>query len=291
MAQSMTGFGKNAATFNKKTYTIEIRTLNSKQLDLGIRLPQLIKEKEGEIRSILAKNLIRGKIDFTLYSEYLNGGTGNSLNKEAIKNYLEQLESALEGSNLKIDEMALQSILRMPEVLVPEKEELSKSEWKTIAESIETACISLTNYRKDEGLVLKNDLDNRITRIESLLKDVVIPEKTRIERVKERIKKNLLDAIEQDKLDENRFEQELIYYLEKFDITEEKIRLKAHCDYFKETLILDGAIGKKLNFISQEMGREINTLGSKANDADLQKIVVEMKDELEKIKEQAFNIL
>ena len=291
MAQSMTGFGKNATTFNNKNYNIEIRTLNSKQLDLGIRLPQLLKEKESVIRSILAKNLIRGKIDFTLYSEYLNGETGNSLNKDAINNYLSQLESALEGSNLKIDETVLQSILRMPEVLVPEKETLSKSEWTAIEEGIIKACQSLNSYRKDEGSVLENDLDHRITRIESLLKDVVIPEKTRIERVKERIKKNLLDAIEQDKLDENRFEQELIYYLEKFDITEEKIRLKAHCDYFKETLILDGAIGKKLNFISQEMGREINTLGSKANDADLQKIVVEMKDELEKIKEQAFNIM
>ena len=291
MAQSMTGFGKNANTFNKKTYNIEIRTLNSKQLDLSIRLPQLLKEKESEIRSILSQKLIRGKIDFTLYSEYLNGATGNSLNKEAIKNYLSQLESALEGTNLKIDETALQSILKMPEVLVPEKEDLSKDEWNSISESIYKACEHLTRYRKDEGAVLHQDLEKRITRIESLLTDVVIPEKTRIERVKERIKKNLLDAIEQDKLDENRFEQELIYYLEKFDITEEKIRLKAHCDYFKETLAMDGAIGKKLNFISQEMGREINTLGSKANDADLQKIVVEMKDELEKIKEQAFNIL
>ena len=291
MAQSMTGFGKNTSTFNKKTYNIEIRTLNSKQLDLSIRMPQLLKEKESEIRSILSQKLVRGKIDFTLYSEYLNGATGNSLNKDAIKNYLSQLESALEGTNLKIDESALQSILKMPEVLVPEKEDLSKSEWNSISESIYKACDHLTHYRKDEGAVLHQDLEKRITRIESLLTEVIIPEKTRIERVKERIKKNLLDAIEQDKLDENRFEQELIYYLEKFDITEEKIRLKAHCDYFKETLALDGAIGKKLNFISQEMGREINTLGSKANDADLQKIVVEMKDELEKIKEQAFNIL
>jgi uncharacterized protein (TIGR00255 family) len=187
--------------------------------------------------------------------------------------------------------MALQSILRMPEVWVPEKEEITEKEWLLIEENIHIAAQNLINYREDEGSQLQKDLENRILRIETLLAEVVIPEKERVERVKERIKKHLIEAIEKDKVDENRFEQELIYYLEKFDITEEKIRLKTHCDYFKETMSLNESVGKKLNFISQEMGREINTLGSKANDATLQKIVVEMKDELEKIKEQAFNIL
>jgi len=291
MIQSMTGFGKSTFTYDNKTYHIEIRTLNSKQADFNIKVPQLLKEKENPIRKILSETLIRGKVDFYLNSEYLNGETGNSLNKEAIQNYLLQLESALEGSSLKIDEMALQSILRMPEVLVPEKEEITKNEWLAIEQHIYSATSNLSNYRLDEGAVLQKDLEERVQKIENLLLEVVIPEKERVERVKERIQKHLIEAIEQDKIDQNRFEQELIYYLEKFDITEEKIRLKAHCDYFKETLQLNDAVGKKLNFISQEMGREINTLGSKANDADLQKIVVEMKDELEKIKEQAFNIL
>ncbi len=291
MIQSMTGFGKSTFTYENKTYNIEIRTLNSKQADINIKVPQILKEKENPIRKILSETLVRGKIDFYLNFELLNGETGNSLNQDAIKNYLEQLETALEGSSLKVDEMALQSILRMPEVLVPEKEDFTKAEWEAIAEHIRKATSNLSGYRLDEGAVLQQDLEKRVDRIETLLKAVTIPEKERVERVKDRIQKHLIEAIEKDKLDENRFEQELIYYLEKFDITEEKIRLKAHCDYFRETLQLKDAVGKKLNFISQEMGREINTLGSKANDADLQKIVVEMKDELEKIKEQAFNIL
>ncbi len=287
----MTGFGKSAFTYENKTYHIEIRTLNSKQADFNIKVPQILKEKENPIRKILSETLVRGKVDFYLNSEYLNGDTGNSLNKDAIQNYISQLESALTGSSLKVDEMALQSILRMPEVLIPEKEEVSKDEWLMIEKHIYSATSNLSNYRLDEGAVLEKDLAQRVSRIEELLLQVNIPEKERVERVKERIQKHLVEAIENDKIDQNRFEQELIYYLEKFDITEEKIRLKTHCDYFKETLQLNDSVGKKLNFISQEMGREINTLGSKANDANLQRIVVEMKDELEKIKEQAFNIL
>jgi uncharacterized protein (TIGR00255 family) len=287
----MTGFGKSQFTFENKTYNIEIRSLNSKQVDLSLKMPQLLKEKENPIRKILSESLQRGKIDFNLSTEYQNGETGNALNKEAIKNYLEQLEDALDNTPFKVDEMALQSILRMPEVWVPEKEEIKEQEWLQLEEHIKLAVKNLTQYRIDEGLQLQKDLAQRIDTIESLLNQVVIPEQERIERVKERIKKHLTEAIEKDKIDENRFEQELIYYLEKYDITEEKIRLKTHCDYFRETMNVDGPIGKKLNFISQEMGREINTLGSKANDATLQKIVVEMKDELEKIKEQSFNIL
>lgn len=291
MIQSMTGFGKSTFSFENKNYNVEIRTLNSKQADLNIKVPQLLKEKENPIRKILSETLVRGKIDFYLTSEFSNGETGNSLNKEVIQNYLTQLEEALKGSTLKIDEMALQSILRMPDVMVPAKDEISKQEWDTIEKNIRLATKNLCEYRLDEGAVLQKDLEQRINRIETLLQQVEIPEKIRIERVKDRIQKHLTEAIENDKVDLNRFEQELIYYLEKFDITEEKIRLKAHCDYFKDTLNLSEAVGKKLNFISQEMGREINTLGSKANDVELQKIVVEMKDELEKIKEQAFNIL
>ena len=208
-----------------------------------------------------------------------------------MNTYLQQLSPVLEAKNMQVNEQILSAVLQMPEVLSSEKEVFSEEEWETILPNIKKTIAQLIEFRLQEGSILSDDLKKRIHLIESLLQKVDIPEKQRIERTKERIRKGLTEAIEQDKIDENRFEQELIYYLEKFDITEEKIRLATHCKYFIETLENGGAVGKKLNFISQEIGREINTLGSKANDATLQKIVIQMKDELEKIKEQSFNIV
>ena len=289
--QSMTGFGKSSFSVGNKTVNIEIRSLNSKQLDTNIKLPHLYKEKESEVRKYLSEQLVRGKIELYLSFELLKGESTNVINSNVVNAYLQQLSEVLDKANLQVNEQILSSVLQMPQVLSPEKEVLSEEEWKTILSHINDAIGQLIGFRTQEGEVLSTDLKERIRLIEQLLQKVDIPEKQRIERTKERIRKSLTEAIEQDKIDENRFEQELIYYLEKFDITEEKIRLATHCKYFVETLEKGGAVGKKLNFISQEIGREINTLGSKANDAVLQKIVIQMKDELEKIKEQSFNIV
>jgi len=289
--QSMTGFGKSSFSVGNKTINIEIRSLNSKQLDTNIKLPHLYKEKESEVRRMLSEQLVRGKIELYFSFELLKGESSNVINANVVNAYLQQLSEVLDKTNLQVNEQILSSVLQMPQVLSAEKEVLSEEEWKTILPYLGKAIEQLIDFRSQEGEVLSNDLKERIRLIEQLLQEVNIPEKQRIERTKERIRKSLTEAIEQDKIDENRFEQELIYYLEKFDITEEKIRLATHCKYFVETLEKGGAVGKKLNFISQEIGREINTLGSKANDAALQKIVIQMKDELEKIKEQSFNIV
>ena len=289
--QSMTGFGKSSFSVGNKTINIEIRSLNSKQLDTNIKLPHLYKEKESEVRRMLSEQLVRGKIELYFSFELLKGESSNVINANVVNAYLQQLSEVLDKTNLQVNEQILSSVLQMPQVLSAEKEVLSEEEWKAILPYLGKAIEQLIDFRSQEGEVLSNDLKERIRLIEQLLQEVNIPEKQRIERTKERIRKSLTEAIEQDKIDENRFEQELIYYLEKFDITEEKIRLATHCKYFVETLEKGGAVGKKLNFISQEIGREINTLGSKANDAALQKIVIQMKDELEKIKEQSFNIV
>jgi len=289
--QSMTGFGKNSFSVGNKTINIEIRSLNSKQLDTNIKLPHLYKEKESELRKLLSEQLIRGKVELYFSFDLLDGKTSNTINTKVVDTYLQQLTDVLKNANMQVNEQILSSVLQMPQVLSTEQEIFSEEEWKEILPYIKDTVKQLIDFRSQEGEVLSLDLRKRIALIEQFLKEVDIPEKQRIERTKERIRKSLIEAIEQDKIDENRFEQELIYYLEKFDITEEKIRLAMHCKYFVETLENGGAIGKKLNFISQEIGREINTLGSKANDAVLQKIVIQMKDELEKIKEQSFNIV
>jgi uncharacterized protein (TIGR00255 family) len=287
----MTGFGKNSFSVGNKTINIEIRSLNSKQLDTNIKLPHLYKEKESELRKLLSEQLIRGKVELYFSFDLLDGKTSNTINTKVVDTYLQQLTDVLKNANMQVNEQILSSVLQMPQVLSTEQEIFSEEEWKEILPYIKDTVKQLIDFRSQEGEVLSLDLRKRIALIEQFLKEVDIPEKQRIERTKERIRKSLIEAIEQDKIDENRFEQELIYYLEKFDITEEKIRLAMHCKYFVETLENGGAIGKKLNFISQEIGREINTLGSKANDAVLQKIVIQMKDELEKIKEQSFNIV
>lgn len=286
----MTGFGKAECEINNKKVSIEIKSLNSKNIDIYTKIRGIYREKELYIRNLLSKQLERGKIEFSLYYEIINEEKTNIINQEVVKNYIKQLQSVNTDLELNSNEQLLQSAMRLPDVLTPSKEELDNEEWEVVNSQINTAIENIISFRKQEGESLQKDISLRINNIESKLKEVEQFESQRIETVKQRIKDNL-EELKIKNIDNDRFEQELIYYLEKFDITEEKVRLKNHCKYFIEMLSEEGAIGKKLGFISQEIGREINTLGSKANNTDIQKIVVNMKDELEKIKEQVLNIL
>lgn len=285
MIQSMTGYGKEVVQLPSKTITIEIKSLNSKGLDLNTRVPSAYREKELEIRDILAKSLQRGKVDFSLYIEVTGQEVTTQLNEDAVKQYIKQLANVVNGDPVELLKMAV----RMPDALKTEREEIDEKEYDSILKGINKALVAINKYRSDEGLVLENDFIERSKTISSLLEDVVAIDPERVDAVKERLRKAVADI--KEKVDENRFEQELIYYLEKYDITEEKVRLKNHLDYFDQTLKSDDSNGKKLGFITQELGREINTIGSKANYAPMQQIVVQMKDELEKIKEQALNVL
>ncbi|WP_271423831.1 YicC/YloC family endoribonuclease [Aequorivita sinensis] len=285
MIQSMTGYGKEVVQLPSKTITIEIKSLNSKGLDLNTRVPSAYREKELEIRDILAKSLQRGKVDFSLYIEVTGQEVATQINEDAVKQYIKQLANVVNGDPVELLKMAV----RMPDALKTEREEIDEKEYEEILKGINKALEAINKYRSDEGLVLENDFIERSKNISKLLDDVVSIDPERIDGVKERLRKAVADI--KEKVDENRFEQELIYYLEKYDITEEKVRLKNHLDYFNETLKSSDSNGKKLGFITQELGREINTIGSKANYAPMQQIVVQMKDELEKIKEQALNVL
>lgn len=285
MIQSMTGYGKEVVQLPSKTITIEIKSLNSKGLDLNTRVPSAYREKELEIRDILAKSLQRGKVDFSLYIEVTGQEVATQINEDAVKQYIKQLANVVNGDPVELLKMAV----RMPDALKTEREEIDEKEYEEILKGINKALEAINKYRSDEGLVLENDFIERSKNISKLLDDVVAIDPERIDGVKERLRKAVVDI--KEKVDENRFEQELIYYLEKYDITEEKVRLKNHLDYFNETLKSSDSNGKKLGFITQELGREINTIGSKANYAPMQQIVVQMKDELEKIKEQALNVL
>ncbi|NGX82880.1 YicC/YloC family endoribonuclease [Aequorivita sp. KMM 9714] len=285
MIQSMTGYGKEVVQLPSKTITIEIKSLNSKGLDLNTRVPSAYREKELEIRDILAKSLQRGKVDFSLYIEVTGQEVATQINEDAVKQYIKQLANVVNGDPVELLKMAV----RMPDALKTEREEIDEKEYEEILKGINKALEAINKYRSDEGLVLENDFIERSKNISKLLDDVVAIDPERIDGVKERLRKAVADI--KEKVDENRFEQELIYYLEKYDITEEKVRLKNHLDYFNETLKSSDSNGKKLGFITQELGREINTIGSKANYAPMQQIVVQMKDELEKIKEQALNVL
>ncbi len=291
MLVSMTGFGKATCELNNKKLTIEIKSLNSKQLDVSSRIPGFYREKEIEVRNLISKNLVRGKIDFSMYAEVTGTENNSIVNTELVKAYYEQLSKLSDefGNNNKEDLLAI--IMRLPDTLKTEREELNEEEWKIVMENIQCALNDLMQFRKQEGKSLEADIRERIYEIQNLLKQIDPFESQRIEKVKERLRTNLKELSENDEYDENRFEQELIFYLEKMDITEEKVRLAHHLDYFLKTMELNDAIGKKLGFISQEIGREVNTLGSKANDSDMQKIVIRMKDELEKIKEQLLNVL
>ncbi len=285
MIQSMTGYGKEVVQLPSKTITIEIKSLNSKGLDLNTRVPSSYREKELEIRDLLAKSLQRGKVDFSLYIEVTGEEVTTKLNESVVKQYMKQLSNVVSGDSMEFLKMAI----RMPDALKTEREEIDEKEYEAILNGIDKALEAINKYRTDEGLVLENDFWDRAKTISKLLEDVIAIDPERVDAVKERLRKAVSDL--KEKVDENRFEQELIYYLEKYDITEEKVRLKNHLEYFEEALKSHDSNGKKLGFITQEIGREINTIGSKANYAPMQQVVVQMKDELEKIKEQALNVL
>ena len=290
MIKSMTGYGKAEATIGSRKFTVELRSLNSKQFDLNVRMPSVYKEKEMKLRNWLSKEVVRGKADLGIYYDADSSEKRVTLNKALIEAYhadMQQVASEIGQDN--VDYMSL--IMRIPDVLRPEKEELNEDEWGEIMKLIKEANTMFQGYRSQEGDGLQKDFEERIGKIMQLDADLDESVNARIKRIKDRIRTNLDEVIDPDKVDQNRFEQEVVYYLEKIDVTEERVRLSANCNYFLEILRNGAAQGKKLGFISQEIGREINTLGSKANDSDIQRVVVQMKDELEKIKEQVLNVL
>ncbi|KAB1068075.1 YicC family protein [Tamlana haliotis] len=285
MIYSMTGYGKSVLQLPTKKVTIELKSLNSKNLDLNARMPSIYREKELAIRKVLADKLIRGKVDFSIYVEATAEDTSTQINTPVVKQYMEQLRQVVSGDEVELLKMAV----RFPDALNTVREEIDQDEWQTIEDAIITAVNDLNDYRLNEGKVLEEDFNARITSIGNILEQVIAMDPERIEAVRERLLKGIEEL--REKYDENRFEQELVYYIEKFDITEEKVRLKNHLNYFTESINSTDSNGKKLGFISQEMGREINTIGSKSNYAPMQQLVVQMKDELEKIKEQLLNVL
>jgi len=285
MIQSMTGYGKSVLQLPTKKISIELKSLNSKSLDLNARMPSMYRAKELAIRKLVAKNLVRGKVDFSLYVEITGEDTSSKINKTVVKEYIKQLKEVVDGDATELLKMAV----RMPDAVTTERDDIDEDEWSLINNGINEAISKIVDYRKDEGAILKQDFTNRIATIRQLLNEVIIMDPDRIDGVRARLEKGIADI--KEKVDENRFEQELVYYIEKYDITEEKVRLENHLDYFTKALNSEDSNGKKLGFISQEIGREINTIGSKSNYAEMQKLVVQMKDELEKIKEQLLNVL
>ncbi|WP_243392559.1 YicC/YloC family endoribonuclease [Solitalea longa] len=292
MLKSMTGFGIASTETDKAKITVEIKSLNSKFLELTLKLPKAYSDKELLIRNDCNRLIERGKVNLIISIEYNAGAERKpvSINQQLLKAYYEQLELGAKALNAKTDDLFTLA-LQMPEVIKPDEQAVDEDEWKAVYSTFETSISAFNNFRSTEGAELEKDLIQRIKNILQLLTKVEIAEPNRMPIVRDRINKYLEDAVGIENMDQNRLEQELVYYIEKFDITEEKVRLKSHCDYFIATLSEKDAGGKKLGFISQEIGREINTMGSKANDANIQKLVVEMKDELEKIKEQLLNVL
>ena len=290
MVKSMTGFGKGEAALQNKKITVEIRSLNSKQLDLGLRLPAVYRQSEYEIRNIIARTIQRGKVDVFVTVESQDVETPARINKEVFREYLHQMTDTLAFAGIDADYDAIVPvIMRLPEVVSTETESISDEEHAALMAATEAAAARLDAFRMQEGAILIADLLGRVDRIESYKEEVVPFEKARTETIKARILDNL-EKLQAD-VDRNRLEQEMIFYLEKLDITEEKVRLANHCRYFREVAAGEEGAGRKLGFIAQEMGREINTMGSKANESNIQILVVKMKDELEKIKEQVLNIL
>ena len=293
MLHSMTGFGKAQASFQNKTIIVEVRSLNSqKGIDLSLKFSTQFREQEYALRNLISEKLQRGKIDVYITIEKEDHTPEVLLNKRIIKAYYTELKQIAEELGAPTDNL-LASVLQLPEVAASTNEESDENEWKAVEAAIITAIDDLNSFRADEGKILAADMLKRIERIETYSAEVRVIDKTRISEIKTRLQTNVEAAVGKDKIDPNRLEQELLYYMEKLDITEELTRLKAHCDYVKNIMAdnKEEQKGRKLNFISQEIGREINTLGSKANYASMQKIVVDMKDELEKIKEQVNNIL
>ena len=287
MILSMTGYGKATETFNDKNIIVELRALNSKNLDLKTRMPSNYRELEMPIRKMLSQLLKRGKVDLNIQIEDLEDRSKNKINVPVLKQYLADLNQVHPDADQSV---LIAAALRLPDVLKPEEDELSDAEQQAVMKALNEAAGLLIRYRKDEGQALENDLKLRLKNISKAMKDIEQLDTERLDKIKQRLK-DALNNLQQE-VDQNRFEQELIYYLEKLDINEEKVRLKNHLQYFeKELQKPDEMKGKKLGFISQEIGREINTIGSKANDSQIQRKVVQMKDELEKIKEQVLNVL
>jgi uncharacterized protein (TIGR00255 family) len=287
----MTGYGKAIAEIPQKKITIEIKSLNSKQLDLNTKLPWLYKEKEPEIRNLISQKLDRGKIDLSIFCDMLDDEVVTVINKTAVRNYYNQFKEIASDLKIDLDDQIFTAIMKLPDTLKTEKKEMPEEEWEIVRKQIIESINMLDLYRSEEGNSITTDLQKCIGKILSLLGTVETFEEGRITKVREKLSALLEEAVGKENVDKNRFEQELIFYLEKYDINEEKVRLKTHCDYFIETMSTPAPNGKILNFIGQEIGREINTIGSKANDASIQKLVVMMKDELEKIKEQTLNVL
>ena len=289
MIQSMTGYGKAELNLTNANINIEVRSLNSKQIDASVKMSSIYRDKEIGLRKLLSEKLQRGKIELSIWRESSESNAKYSLNTELIKEYFSQIEGVTSELNLNSKDI-MSSLLKMPEVLVKGEEKANDNEWDEIAKGIDIAIDNILQFRMEEGKKLEEDITTRITTLSRLLTEILPFGKGRIEKVKKSLAEKLTE-IDTKNIDKNRFEQELIYYLEKQDITEEQVRLDAHMSYFLETMKTDSPNGKKLGFIGQEIGREINTIGSKSSDAQMQKIVVQMKDELEKIKEQLLNIL
>ena len=285
MIQSMTGFGKSILQLPTKKITVEIKSLNSKSLDLNARIPSQYREKELALRNMISRSLTRGKVDFSIFFEITGEETSAVINQPVVKGYMAQLREIAASDDLELLKMAL----RMPDALKTEREEIDENEFQAIETAVEQALEEINTYRSAEGKALEEELLQRTHNIQDLLNRVIEMDPERIAGVRERLHKAVSEL--KENVDENRFEQELVYYIEKFDITEEKVRLDNHLNYFLENLNSEDSNGKKLGFISQEMGREINTIGSKSNYAPMQQLVVQMKDELEKIKEQLLNVL
>jgi uncharacterized protein (TIGR00255 family) len=287
----MTGYGIAVSDSGSTKYTVEIKSLNSKFLELSLRMPKAFSEKEFQLRTDCNKQIERGKVNLSINIEQADKQTkAAGIDTVLLKHYYDQLKSVSESLNEPTSNL-LQLALGLPEVVKFDEETISDEQWKEADKTFKQAMAAFQQFRLDEGAVLENEVKGRIAIILQNLEQVVLEEPKRVAQVRERLQTFLADAVGRENVDQNRLEQELIYYIDKFDVTEEKVRLKSHCDYFLETLKSDDANGKKLGFISQEIGREINTLGSKANDAAIQKLVVGMKEELEKIKEQLLNVL
>lgn len=290
MVHSMTGYGKAAVELPHKKLTIEIKSLNSKQFDLFTRIPMIYREKEIGLRNWLSKELERGKIDLSFTVEHISKDVSATIDHTLLKQYHQEITALSHELNISLPQDWFQTLLRLPDVMKQDAEELNEEEWSIIEKTIQKAVNELIGFRVQEGGMLRNLLEEKIANIRQLLQEIEPYESERIEKVKSRIYDGLA-TLENKEYDTNRFEQEMIYYIEKLDVNEEKSRLTNHLDYFIETLDEKKSQGKKLGFIAQEMGREINTLGSKSNHSDMQRIVVRMKDELEQIKEQILNVL
>ena len=286
MIQSMTGFGKATLQLQNKKITIEIKSLNSKGLDLSVRMPSAYREMELSLRNEISQKLERGKIDFSIFIENTTEQTTNKVNVPIVKNYIEQLKEVFYDGN---DTELLKMAIRMPDAMKVDREEIDQNDWIEIQKVIQEGLANILNFRQAEGQSLEKEFLLRIGNIRQYMNDALALDPERVQAIKDRLHNAIAEL--KVNVDENRFEQELIYYLEKLDITEEKVRLVNHLDYFLETINGKEANGRKLGFITQEMGREINTMGSKSNHAQMQKLVVMMKDELEKIKEQVLNVL